>query len=473
MVKNTNTAVLLAKKIWAMADVLSGQGVAFTDYITQLTYLLFLKMDYENVCVYGDESAIPEGYQWRDLLELNGDDLVTHYRDTLEILRDSSNELISTIFVDAQSKLTKSAYLKKLIGMLDEIQWTDVDGDLKGAIYEEILDKNGQDKKSGAGQYFTPRALIKVMVDVTKPLITEKVADPACGTAGFLLAAYDFMKEQSYDVDKQNFLRTKALSGNDNTALVVSLASMNVYLHGVSAEHALIHWKDSLENPPIELCDVVLTNPPFGDRPSGAVGLNREDFWVKTNNNQLNFLQHIMVMLRTGGRAAVVLPDNVLFDNAGKEIRRKLLNEFNLHTILRLPNGILYAQGVQANVLFFTKGEPTKETWYYDYRKGIKHTRVTNRLKREHLDEFVKCYNADNISARLETYNEANPNGRWRKFPVERFIENDSLSLNLPSWIQDEKSVIEEMSIEEILSALQGKSDQIAKAISLLKEELK
>lgn len=241
----------------------------------------------------------------------------------------------------------------------------------------------------------------------------------------------------------------------------------------MSAEHALIHWKDSLENPPIELCDVVLTNPPFGDRPSGAVGLNREDFWVKTNNNQLNFLQHIMVMLRTGGRAAVVLPDNVLFDNAGKEIRRKLLNEFNLHTILRLPNGIFYAQGVQANVLFFTKGEPTKEIWYYDYRKGIKHTRVTNRLKREHLDEFVKCYNADNISARLETYNEANPNGRWRKFPVERFIENDSLSLNLPSWIQDEKSVIEEMSIEEILSALQGKSDQIAKAISLLKEELK
>lgn len=473
MVQKQNTADLLAKKIWSMADVLSGQGVAFTDYITQLTYLLFLKMDYENVCVFGDESAIPEGYQWRDLLELNGDDLVTHYRETLGVLRDSSNELISTIFVDAQSKLTKSAYLKKLIGMLDEIQWTDVDGDLKGAIYEEILDKNGQDKKSGAGQYFTPRALIKAMVDVTRPLITEKVMDPACGTAGFLLAAYDHMKEQSYDEDKQKFLRTKALSGNDNTALVVSLASMNVYLHGVSTENALIHWKDSLENPPTELCDVVLTNPPFGDRPSGAVGLNREDFWVKTNNNQLNFLQHIMVMLRTGGRAAVVLPDNVLFDSAGKEIRRKLLNEYNLHTILRLPNGIFYAQGVQANVLFFTKGGSTKEIWYYDYRKGIKHTRVTNRLRREHLNEFVNCFKADDIETREETYCEKNPNGRWRKFPVNVFLDNDNLSLDLPSWIQDEKSAVEEMTIEEILSALQEKSDQIAKAIASLREELK
>ncbi len=473
MARNENLADSLAKKIWSMANVLSGQGVGFTDYITQLTYLLFLKMDYENVVTYGDETVIPEGHRWSDLMDLNGDDLVSHYSETLATLRDSSNKLIAAIFTDAQNKITKPAYLKKLIGMLDEIQWTDVDGDLKGSIYEGILDKNGQDKKSGAGQYFTPRPLIKAMVDVTRPLITERVADPACGTAGFLLAAYDYMKDQSWADDKQLFLRTKGLSGTDNTALVVSLASMNMYLHGVSTEHTSIQWKDSLETPPEELCDVVLANPPFGDRPTGAVDLNRGDFWVKTNNNQLNFLQHMMVMLKTGGRAAIVLPDNVLFDSAGKEIRRKLLNEYNLHTILRLPNGIFYAPGVQANVIFFTKGESTKDVWYYDYRKGIKHTRVTNPLKREHLDDFVKCFNADDINARQETYSEANPNGRWRKFSAQELLERDGLSLDLPSWIQDEKSEVEEMTIEEVLNAMQEKSDVIANAIAHLKAVLK
>lgn len=470
--KTENLADSLAKKIWSMADVLAGQGVGFTDYISQLTYLLFLKMDYENVVEYDDPTAIPEGYQWCDLLNLNGDDLVSHYSETLSVLRDSSNELVAAIFTDAQNKITKPAYLKKLIGMLDEINWSNVDGDLKGSIYEGILDKNGQDKKSGAGQYFTPRPLIKAMVDVTRPQIGERVCDPACGTAGFLLAAYDYMKDQSYDEDKQNFLRTKGLSGVDNTALVVSLASMNMYLHGVSTEHTSIQWKDSLENPPETLVDVILANPPFGDRPSGAVGINREDFWVKTNNNQLNFLQHMMLMLKTGGRAAIVLPDNVLFDSAGKEIRRKLLTDYNLHTILRLPNGIFYAQGVQANVIFFTKGEKTKEVWYYDYRKGIKHTRVANPLKREHLNDFVECYSADDLSARKETYSEANPNGRWRKFSAEELLNRDGLSLDLPSWIQDEKSEIEEMSLEEVLKVMQEKSDLIAKAIAQLKAEL-
>ena len=231
-----------------------------------------------------------------------------------------------------------------------------MDGDVKGAINESILEKNGQDKKSGAGQYFTPRSLIQAMVDVTRPQIGETVCDPACGTGGFLLAAYDYMKNQSQDKAKRDFLRDKALHGYDNTALVVTLASMNLYLHGIGTDRSPILCQDSLEKQPQTLVDVILANPPFGTRPAGSVDIDRPDFYVETKNNQLNFLQHMMVMLKNGGRAAVVLPDNVLFEGgAGETIRRELLKNFNLHTILRLPTGIFYAQGVKANVLFLLK----------------------------------------------------------------------------------------------------------------------
>ena len=457
----------LSQKVWQLATVLSGQGIGFTDYITQLTYLLFLKMDDENVQLFGEDSAIPAGFRWQDLLALDGLELIRQYEETLNVLQKEDN-LIGTIYTKAQNKIDKPVYLKKVITLINEEQWLVMDGDVKGAIYESILEKNGQDKKSGAGQYFTPRALIKTIVDVTRPRIGETVSDPACGTGGFLLAAYDYMKDQSQDKGKQDFLRNEALYGIDNTALVVTLASMNLYLHGVGTDRSPIACQDSLEKSPEKLVDVVLANPPFGTRPAGSVEISRDDFYVDTKNNQLNFLQHIMVSLKQGGRAAVVLPDNVLFEgNAGETIRQELLKNFNLHTILRLPTGIFYAQGVKANVLFFTKGTPTKEVWYFDYRTGIKHTLATNPLQRHHLDEFVACYNTDDITNRAETYNaDTNPNGRWRRFDVEELLQRDKTSLDI-SWIK-ENADNEDLSLAELLSNIQSKSDNIAAAVAQL-----
>lgn len=467
--KTANTELSLTKKVWTLATTLAGQGIGFTDYITQLTYLLFLKMDQENADTFGEESAIPEGYRWKDLIALDGLELTKQYEDTLQKLSEETN-LIGTIFIKAQNKIDKPVYLKKVIGLINEEQWLLMDGDVKGAIYESILEKNGQDKKSGAGQYFTPRSLIQTMVDVTRPKITETVCDPACGTGGFLLAAYDYMKEQSQDKDKRDFLRDKALHGFDNTALVVTLASMNLYLHGIGIERSPVICQDSLEKAPDTLVDVILANPPFGTRPSGSVDINRPDFYVETKNNQLNFLQHIMVMLKNGGRAAVVLPDNVLFEGgAGETIRKELLKNFNLHTILRLPTGIFYAQGVKANVLFFSKGTLTQNVWFFDYRTDIKHTLATNSMQRHHLEEFVACYHADNLTKRKETYDaESNPNGRWRKYPVEQILQRDKTSLDI-SWMKKGGDEADK-SLTELMQEIQTKSDNISKAVTELQK---
>lgn len=457
----------ILSKVWNLATTLAGAGIGFTDYITQLTYLLFLKMDDENVKIFAEDSAIPEGYRWDDLISLDGHDLIDQYEETLKVLSGQDN-LIGTIYTKAQNKIDKPVYLKKVITMINEHNWLSMDGDVKGAIYEKILEKNGQDKKSGAGQYFTPRALINAMVDVTMPQIGETVCDPACGTAGFLLAAYDYMKTQSNNEDKLRFLRENAIFGTDNTALVVTLASMNLYLHGIGTNRSPIVCDDSLEKTPSHMVDVILANPPFGTRPAGSVEINRPDFYVETKNNQLNFLQHIMVMLKANGRAAVVLPDNVLFEgNAGEVIRKKLLSDFNLHTILRLPTGIFYAQGVKANVLFFQKGSPTKEIWFYDYRTGIKHTLATNPLQRHHLDDFVKCYNAENIAGRVETFDaEANPNGRWRKFSIDEILKRDKTSLDI-TWIKLD-SDDEDLTLAQLMDIIKTESDTISAAVSQL-----
>lgn len=471
MAQATANTQSLTKKVWNLATTLAGQGIGFTDYITQLTYLLFLKMDDENVQTFGEDSAIPEGYRWADLIDLDGLDLVKQYEATLEELSGQDN-LIGTIYTKAQNKIDKPVYLKKVITLINEESWLVMDGDVKGAIYESILEKNGQDKKSGAGQYFTPRSLIQAMVDVACPQIGETVCDPACGTGGFLLAAYDYMKPQSSDKAKQDFLRNNALHGYDNTALVVTLASMNLYLHGIGTDRSPIICQDSLEKAPSTLVDVILANPPFGTRPAGSVEIDRQDFYVETKNNQLNFLQHMMVMLKNSGRAAVVLPDNVLFEGgAGETIRKELLKNFNLHTILRLPTGIFYAQGVKANVLFFTKGTPTKDIWFFDYRTGVKHTLATNPMLRHHLDEFVECYKADNINARTETYNaETNPNGRWRKYDVDEVMKRDKTSLDI-SWIKlnDDDN---DMSLAELMTNIQEKSNNISKAVAELQKLL-
>jgi len=466
MANNISTEQSLTKKVWAMATALAGAGIGFTDYITQLTYLLFLKMDAESEEIFSEESAIPSGYQWKDLIDLDGFELVNQYEKTLKQLSAQDN-LIGTIYTKAQNKIDKPVYLKKVITMINEEQWLVMDGDVKGAIYESILEKNGQDKKSGAGQYFTPRPLIKAIVDCIRPQIGETVCDPACGTGGFLLAAYDYMKEQSFNIAKINFLNNEALHGVDNTPLVVTLASMNLYLHGIGTDRSPVVCEDSLEKEPSTMVDVILANPPFGTRPAGSVDINRQDFYVETKNNQLNFLQHMMLMLKTGGRAAVVLPDNVLFEGgAGETIRKRLLTDFNLHTILRLPTGIFYAQGVKANVLFFTKGQPTKEVWFYDYRTDIKHTLATNKLERHHLDDFVSCYNN-----RVETFDaENNPQGRWRKYPIDDILARDKTSLDI-TWIK-QGGETDNRSLSELMADIKEKSQTISSAVAKLEKLL-
>jgi type I restriction enzyme M protein len=467
--QNNYNGQSLTKKVWNLADVIAAAGVGFTDYITQLTYLLFLKMDDEKANL-DFPSAIPTGYGWNDLTSLDGLDLLRQYEDTLKTLS-RQDDLIGTIFTKAHNKIEQPVLLKRVIALIDAENWLSMDGDLKGSIYESILEKNGQDKKSGAGQYFTPRALINAMVDVTHPLITEIVADPACGTGGFLLAAFEHMKKQSNDRDKLRFLKNEALWGNDITPLVVTLASMNLYLHEIGTNKSPITCCDSLEKSSEKLVDVVLANPPFGTRPAGSTDISamRSDLYVSTSNNQLNFLQHIMLMLRSGGRAAIVLPDNVLFEGgAGESIRKKLLDDFDLHTILRLPTGIFYANGVKANVLFFTKDSKTKEIWYYDYRTGIKHTLATNPIQRHHLDDFVACYHSKNRFNRQETWSSKNPVGRWRKYTYDEIIARDKTSLDI-SWIKSGEDSVD-YSLAELMTMIEEKNVNISRAVSSLKE---
>ncbi len=450
----------LVQKVWQLADVLAAAGVAFTDYIVQLTYILFLKMDAEAEAL-GIESKIPKDCRWANLVDKDGFDLLERYEKSLKKLSEQPG-LIGTIFSKAQNKISQPAHLAKVVAMVDAQDWLSLDIDTKGAIYEGILEKNGQDKKSGAGQYFTPRALIKAMVDVTNPKITETVCDPACGTGGFLLAAFDHMKRESQDRRKQMFLKTEALTGFDITPLVVTLASMNLYLHGVGIDSSPVKCEDSLEKEPSCLYDVILANPPFGTRPAGLgeISSMRQDFFAKTSNNQLNFLQHIMLLLKVGGRAAVVLPDNVLFEGgAGETVRKKLLADYDLHTILRLPTGIFYAQGVRANVLFFSRGGKTSETWVYDYRTGVKHTLANNKLERRHLDDFVACYTQ---KKRTETE-------RWHRFAVDELVKRDKTNLDL-KWLKEQSDDDADVSLKELLADMEKYRDTINKAVVELTE---
>ena len=462
MAKNEGT---LLKKVDGIANVLASAGVGYTDYLTQLTYLLFLKMDSEKEELELG-SRIPSGYKWKDLCNLSGEDLTEKYE---EILKELSKQdgIIGTIFTKASNKIDRPSYLKKVIDMVGENEWYLMEGDFKGALYESILEKNGLDKKSGAGQYFTPRPLIKAIVDCVDPKITETVADPACGTAGFLLSAYEHMKNQSYEISKQDFLKNYAFFGADNTSLVVTMASMNLYLHDIGVNESPIVCQDSLIDKSDKMFDVILANPPFGTRPQGSadVSANRPEF-EKTSDNQVNFLQHIMSIVKTGGRVGVVLPDSVLADSgATAKVRKKLLKDFNLHTILRLPTGIFYAQGVKTNVLFFEKGKPTKDIWVYDYRSGIHHTLVQNPLKRSDLNDFVDCYCVNHQNDRVETYSEENPNGRWRKFTIEQIKSND-YKLNL-KWIQFEDD-LDAYSLLELLQMIKDKYTNIANAVEEL-----
>lgn len=438
----------LITKVWNYATILKDAGVAYTDYVAQITYLLFLKMDQEYYDNLNQPSLVPEQYRWNRLVSLDGSDLEETYSKTLSELSKKSG-IIGAIFIKAQNKIDEPSKLKRLFSLINEETWIGLDIDVKGAIYEGLLQKNANESKGGAGQYFTPRPLINAMIEVMKPTPDMTILDPACGTGGFLLAAYDYMKKQTIDKQQIKVLKEDRLFGNDIAPLVVSLCAMNLYLHGISGNECPIKQGDSLMSAGDKRYDMVLTNPPFGKKSStkimgedGSVtsekeNYQREDFIATTSNKQINFLQHIMTVLKTGGRAAVVIPDNVLFEGgAGEKVRKRLLKQFNLHTILRLPTGIFYAQGVKANVLFFDKfpplenGHRTNNIWVYDFRTNINLSLVTNSLNEEHLKDFIKCYCSDDITKRTESE-------RFKRFSYDEIITRDKTNLDI-TWIKDE-----------------------------------
>lgn len=447
----------IVQKLWNYCQVLRDEGLSYGDYVEQLTYLLFLKMAHERTQPpWNAPSAVPAGYDWPSLLANDGDALEVHYRHLLETLGKQSGTL-GIIFRKAQNKIQDPAKLRRLIAdLIDREQWTLLDADVKGDAYEGLLEKNAQDTKSGAGQYFTPRSLIQAMVDVMRPKPGQTLCDPACGTGGFLLAAHDYIaKHYRLDKDEIQHLRYETVHGweiVDNTA---RLCAMNLMLHGIGGEECPILVDDALRSDPGQRFDMVLTNPPFGKKSSitvmdgngggkaDSLTYVRDDFWATTSNKQLNFLQHVKTLLKPHGRAAVVVPDNVLFEGgAGEKIRRKLLHECDVHTLLRLPTGIFYAQGVKANVLFFDR-KPASETpwtktlWIYDLRTNKEFTLKTNPLKRSDLDDFVECYRPENRHERVETWSEGTPEGRWRSFPFEDLMKRDKVSLDL-FWLRDD-----------------------------------
>src|SRR5437899_7974022 len=453
-----NTSAIV-QKLWNYCNVLRDDGMSYGDYVEQLTYLLFLKMaDERTKPPYNQPSSVPAGYDWPSLLKRDGDELFDHYRHLLEKLGGKKG-LLGLIFTKAQNKFQDPAKLRRLIvDLIDKEDWSAMSADVKGDAYEGLLQKNAEDTKSGAGQYFTPRALIQAMVDVVQPKPGETICDPACGTGGFLLAAHDYVVRQNPNLTKteKKKLKEETLKGWELVQSVARLCAMNMLLHGIgSQENEPIDVTDSLAADPGERFNIVLTNPPFGKKSSftvvgqeGEVSKEREtyerdDFWATTSNKQLNFVQHVKTLLKVNGRAAVVVPDNVLFEGgAGETVRRKLLHECEVHTLLRLPTGLFYAQGVKANVLFFDKKVASetpwsKKLWIYDLRTNKHFTLKTDPLKREDLDEFVTCYNPANRHERKPTWSEKKPDGRWRAYDYEELVARDKASLDF-FWLKDE-----------------------------------
>jgi type I restriction enzyme M protein len=476
----------LVQKLWNYCNVLRDDGMSYGDYVEQLTYLLFLKMaDERSKPPYDQPSLIPAKYAWPTLLAKDGDELFDHYRHALEVLG-SEKGTLGLIFGEAQNKFQDPAKLQRVVvDLIDKEDWSAMSADVKGDAYEGLLEKNAQDLKSGAGQYITPRALIRAMVDCIAPKPGELVCDPACGTGGFLFTAHNYIVQHYPNLtrDERRHLKESAFRGWELVQATARVCAMNLLLHGIGSEKNVpIKVADALAADPGERFDVELANPPFGKKSSTMiVGKNgrtttekeiveRDDFWATTSNKQLNFVQHIKTLLKPHGRAAVVVPDNVLFEGgAGETIRRKLLHECEVHTLLRLPTGLFYAQGVKVNVLFFDK-KPASETpwtktlWIYDLRTNKHFTLKTNPMKREDLDEFVACYNPKNRHERKATWSEKNPDGRWRAYGYEELVARDKASLDI-FWLKDESlaesdnlpppEVIAEEIVEDLEAALE------------------
>jgi len=458
-------ASALVSKLWNYCNVLRDDGVSYGDYVEQLTYLLFLKMDDErSKPPYNKESQIPSEFNWESLRNKEGDDLETHYRHLLETLGKESG-IIGVIFRKSQNKVQDPAKLRRIIKMIDDETWMGLEVDVKSETYEGLLEKNAEDVKSGAGQYFTPRPLINAIVDVMRPEPGMQIMDPACGTGGFLISAHNYIAEH-YQLDKiqKQQLRKETVTGVEIADNVARLCVMNLYLHGIGGDESPINVKDSLEAQGNKFYDMVLTNPPFGKKSSvtivngdgkasrEAISYERQDFWATTSNKQLNFVQHIKSLLKINGRAAVVVPDNVLFEGgAGETIRRKLLQSYDVHTLLRLPTGVFYAQGVKANVIFFDRKPAcekvwTERLWIYDLRTNKHFTLKTNPLTYNDLQDFINCYNPENRHIRQESE-------RFKSFSYEELVQRDKVSLDI-FWLKDESlEYVDNLPEPDILAA--------------------
>lgn len=479
----------IVQKLWNLCDVLRDDGINYSDYVTELVLLLFIKMVHENTEAETlDKHILPEGCRWSDLNSKSGLNLLNDYKQILLKLstgKDAEGKLvhadplITAIYADAQTRLREPRHLEQLIRSLDQIDWFSAQKDGLGDLYEGLLEKNAGETKSGAGQYFTPRALINSMVRCIKPQPGEVIQDPAAGTAGFLIAADQYIKANTDDLydlsDKERvFQKNKAFIGVELVPSTRRLALMNCLLHGMEGdEKGVVHQGNALgmAGQSLAKADIILANPPFGTSKGGEASITRDDLTYNTSNKQLAFLQHIYRNLKPGGRAAVVLPDNVLFEaGVGADVRRDLMNKCNLHTILRLPTGIFYAQGVKTNVLFFTKGTEadkyqeencTENVWVYDLRTNMPSFGKRTPFTEQHLKPFEDVFgddphgnsprsegewsfNASEIDVADSAENQGTEQhlttSRWRKFSREwiRTAKSDSLDI---SWLKDKDSI--------------------------------
>jgi len=477
----------IVNKAWNFAHVLRDDGLSYMAYTEQITFLLFLKMANEqSKPPYNRKPLVPKGCDWESLLKREGDELEVHYRHVMEELGRQPG-MLGEIFKKAKSEIQNPAILRRLIvELLGSENWSSMEADVKGDIYEGLLAKSAAESPKGAGQYFTPRALIQAIVDCVQPSPDDAVCDPACGTGGFLLAALQYVIDRfgrELDKDQKRHLRKGFVHGVDLVPNTARLCIMNLFLHGVDADPCPIRsGVDSLASHPGEHYSVVITNPPFGKKSSIAVvgeggdlekedtAYERPDFWTTTKNKQINFLQHVKTLLKVNGRCGIVVPDNVLFEGgAGETVRRNLLQQCDVHTLLRLPTGIFYAQGVKANVLFLD-AKPARERswteklWVYDLRTNMHFTLKTNPLRRADLDEFVACYRPGSRHLRKPTWSEKAPDGRWRALDYEEVVKRDKVNLDI-FWLKDksledsenlpEPDVIAKEIVEDLGAALE------------------
>ena len=447
----------IISKVWGMCNPLRDDGISYGDYLEQLTYLIFLKMSDEySKPPYKRDTGIPKDCTLSDMNTLKGAELEDKYKSILEKLGEQGG-ILGKIFKGATNKINNAAILYRIVQMIDKEKWVSMSSDVKGEIYEGLLQKNAEDIKSGAGQYFTPRPLIRAMVKCLRPEPMKTIADPCCGSGGFFLAAQSFIADTyTLDREQKEFLKNETFFGNEIVPATYKTALMNLYLHNIGDIYGNvpITLGDALLTDSGNRVDYVMTNPPFGKKSSLTftneegeqeeedLVYNRSDFWTTSSNKQLNFVQHINTLLKATGKAAVVVPDNVLFEGgAGEIVRKKLLETTDLHTILRLPTGIFYKPGVKANVIFFDKRpasaeKQTKEIWIYDFRTNIHFTLKQRPMTDGDLYDFICCYNPENRYKRTETYSKENPEGRFRRFTVEEILERDKTSLDI-FWIKD------------------------------------